>query len=137
MALRQPKSMEECVYFTRRVMEKGKAVAWVFREECPACHKALMGKPINKKTGRAKVRSTEYVCPQCNHTVPKQEYEDTLVCNIEYVCPHCGHDGETQVPFKRKKYKGVDSVIFLCEECNEKIPITKKMKEPKKPKPKK
>lgn len=131
MALKQPESMEECVYFTRRVVDGKSTVAWVFREECPACHKGMMGKPINPKTGRAKVRSKEYVCPECSHTVEKKEYEDTLMCNIEYTCPHCGHKGEQRVPFKRKKYKGVDSIIFLCDGCGEKVAITKKMKEPK------
>lgn len=122
--------MEECVYFTRRKVDSGRVVAWVFREECPKCGKALMGKPVGKD-GKVKVRAKEYVCPECGHTVEKQQYEDTLTCNIQYTCPHCKHEGETQVPFKRKTFQGVKAIVFKCEGCNEKIPITKKMKEKK------
>jgi predicted RNA-binding Zn-ribbon protein involved in translation (DUF1610 family) len=130
--------MDECVYFTRRKVDSGRVVAWVFREECPVCHKALMGKPVDEKTGKVKTRASEYVCPECNHTVPKQEYEDSLTCNIQYVCPKCKFEGEIQVPFKRRKFqildkvsqkkKPVDAIVFNCEKCEEKIPITKKLK---------
>ena len=137
MALRFPESMEECIYFTRRqVGEKGKVVAWVFREECPKCHKGMMGKP--KEKGKVKIRATEYVCPECGYTVEKGEYEDTLTANIQYTCPHCGFEGETQIPFKRKKIqmfdeesgkkKAVDALRFQCEGCGKNIDITKKMK---------
>ena len=121
-----PDSMEECVYFTRRAVDNGRIVAWVFREECPKCHKALMGKPVEK--GKIKTRAEEYSCPKCNYTVVKDEYEDTLTCSIQYTCQYCSFSGETQVPFKRKKFKGADSVIFECAKCKEKIPVTKKMK---------
>lgn len=126
MSLRMPESMDECAYFTRRAFDNGRIVAWVFREECPNCHKALMGKPVVK--GKVKTRAQEYVCPSCNHTVEKKEYEDTLTCNIQYTCPGCSNSDEVQVPFKRKKYKGADSVLFLCGKCGDKIAVTKKMK---------
>ena len=128
MALRFPESMSECVYFTRRSIGNGKAVAWVFREECPSCKKALMSKPKDEKTGKAKIRASEYICPECNHSVEKAEYEDTLTCNIQYTCPECQNAGEVQVPYKRKSYKGAKSVLFNCEKCDAKIAITKKMK---------
>lgn len=131
MSLKFPESMDECIYFTRRVIGNGKAVAWVFKEECPECHKDLMGKPKDEKTGRAKIRATEYVCPSCSHTVEKKEYEETLTCNIQYTCPDCKHAGEIAVPYIRKSFKGAKAVIFECAECNTKIPITKKMKAPK------
>jgi len=35
MTLKRPESMEECVYFTNRVIGDGRAMAWVFRKECP------------------------------------------------------------------------------------------------------
>ncbi|MBU0472267.1 MAG: hypothetical protein KKF89_01855 [Nanoarchaeota archaeon] len=130
MALKFPESMDECIYFTRRKIDNSTIVAWVFKEKCPECHKALMGKPVEK--GKVKIRAGEYVCPECNYTVEKGEYEDTLTCNIQYVCPFCQHKGEAQAPFKRKKFKGVDAVVFLCEKCGEKIAVTKKMKALKK-----
>lgn len=136
MSLKFPESMEECVYFTRRSVDKGKIVAWVFREECPKCKKALMGKPVEK--GKVKTRATEYVCPSCGHSIPKLEYEDSLTCNIQYTCGKCSYEGEIQVPFKRKKVqlmdeetgkkKAVDAVVFNCEKCEERILVTKKMK---------
>lgn len=139
MALKQPESMEECVYFTKRTTAGGSVKAWVFKGECPKCGKGKMGKPRDAKTGKVKVRSTEYECPECGYNVPKQEYEDTLTANIEYVCPHCKHQGEIQVPFKRKKTKifdeeeqkkvSVDAIIFECGKCKEKIYVTKKMKQ--------
>ena len=60
MALREPVSMDECVYFTNRNIGKGKIRAWVFRENCPKCNKGLMGKPRDSKTGKAKIRTEEY-----------------------------------------------------------------------------
>ena len=129
MALKQPESMDECVYFTRRAVGKGFVMCWVFREKCPKCGKAEMGKPRDPKTGGVKIRAKEYVCPECNHTVEKVEYEDTLTANVAYTCPHCGHKGETQIPFKRKSFEGVKALVFQCDKCKGKIPITKKMKE--------
>ena len=130
--------MEECVYFTNRdIGEKGHIIAWVFRQECPKCHKALMGKPRDKK-GKVMIRAKEYVCPECGYTVAKEEYEETLTVNIKYKCPHCDFEGEAQIPFKRKKImivdeitgkkKPVDALRFQCEKCGKNIDITKKMK---------
>jgi predicted RNA-binding Zn-ribbon protein involved in translation (DUF1610 family) len=128
MTLKEPESMEECIYFTRRTIDNGKAMAWVFKEKCPKCGKALMGKPLDPKTGGAKIRAKEYVCPKCGYTVPKKEYEDTLTANIKYTCPKCGNQGETQIPFRRKSFQGVQALVFECGKCKAKIPITKKMK---------
>jgi predicted RNA-binding Zn-ribbon protein involved in translation (DUF1610 family) len=131
MALQYPESMDECVYFTNRSIDSGKAMCWVFKGNCPKCKKGIMGKPLDEKTGRPKIRSKEYVCRECGHVEEKEAYEETLTANIAYTCPHCSHEGEVQVPFKRKTFKGVKAVVFQCESCNEKIPITKKMAEPK------
>ena len=133
MALKQPESMDELVYFTRRKTDKSKIIAWVFREPCPECGKGLMQKPKGSN-GKVKVRAKEYVCPECKHEAPANEYEETLTLNIEYTCESCGKDGEAQAPYKRKTFQGVPSYVFECEHCNTKIPITKKMKEPKKKK---
>lgn len=134
MALELPDNMDELVYMTRRVFEKGRAIAWVDREICPKCKKGLMGKPKDPKTGRPKIRATEYICPECNHTIPKAEYESTLTANIIYTCPHCEKDGEASVPFKRKNIQGVPTLRVVCDHCGGNIDITKKMKEPKKKK---
>ena len=138
MTLKEPESMDECVYFTNRAVGNGEITAWVFREECPKCKKSLMGKPKDPKTGRAKIRSTEYICNSCGHKEEKQEYEDKLTCNIKYTCPHCKNKDETQVPYIRKKVRRfneekqkketVDAVVFECSKCKEKINLTKKMK---------
>lgn len=133
--LKRPESMEECVYFTNRNLgEKGMAMAWVFRNECPKCKKGLMGKPKDPKTGKIKVRAKEYLCSECDYVVDKKEYEETLTCNIAYTCPGCEHEGEAEVPFIRKTIKGVPTVRATCEECGGFIDVTKKMKEPKKKK---
>ena len=138
MALKFPESATECVYFTRRNIGKGKAIAWVFKENCPKCKKALMGKPKDEKTGKIKIRAKEYVCPECGYTVEKGAYEDTLTVNVQYTCPKCSAEGEIQLPFKRKKIrvfdeeeqkkKSIDAIKFQCEKCGEDILITKKMK---------
>lgn len=140
MALIEPKSMDECVYFTNRNLnEKGKAKCWVFKEKCPKCGKGLMGKPRDLKTGKVKIRAKEFKCPECNYTVAEQEYEDSLTANIQYACRYCNHNGEIQVPFKRKKVKifdeeedmkgkMIESLRFQCEKCGKNIDITKKMK---------
>lgn len=131
MPLRFPESMDECIYFTRRIIGNGKAVAWVFKEKCPKCQKSLMGKP-RKDDGSISIRAKEYVCPSCNYTVEKKEYEDTLTANIQYTCPSCGNEGETQTPFKRKNINGVQTIRAQCQKCSGNIDITKKMKDPKK-----
>ncbi len=136
MALKKPNSMDECVYFTSRSIGDGYATAWVFRESCPKCKKAMMGKPKDSKTGKTQIRAKEYICPACKFTMEKQTYEDTLTVNIEYTCPSCKKDGETTVPYKRKKVEGVDAVKFECGSCKARILITKKMKDPKKKKDK-
>ncbi len=129
MALSEPTNAEECVYLTNRYLgEKGMVRCWVFRENCTKCGKALMGKPRDSK-GKVKIRAKEYVCPECGYTVEKAAYESTLTANVAYTCPKCEHASETQIPFKRKKVDGVDSLLFSCQKCNEKIYITKKMKE--------
>lgn len=133
----EPKSMEECVYFTNRAVgEKftGNVRCWVFREKCPKCKKAFMGKPV--ESGKIKIRSPEYVCPSCGYSEEKTSYEEKLTASIDYICPKCQFNGQTQMPFKRKSVAGVKTLRFNCENCNETIDITKKMKAIKK-KPKK
>jgi hypothetical protein len=125
----EPKSMEECVYFTNRVIgEKfnGTVRCWVFRQQCPKCKKAFMGKPV--VDGKAKIRALEYVCPNCKYTVDKQAYEDTLMANVDYVCPACQFHSGIVLPFKRKKVEGVLTLRFPCEKCKGPIDVTKKMK---------
>jgi len=136
--MKEPTSTEECIYYTQRTINSGRAKAWVFKELCPKCKKALMGKPKDEKTGKVKIRAKEYVCPECKYTVEKKAYEDTLTCNIKYTCPHCNFQGETQVPYKRKKItrineetgkkQSIDSIRFTCSKCGKDIDITKKMK---------
>ena len=138
MTLEEPKSMDECVYFTNRADGKGKIKAWVLKEKCPKCGKALMGKPKDPKTGKAKIRATEYVCEECGHNVPKQEYEDGLTINIKYTCGKCNHIDEISVPYKRKrvqrideetgKKKAIETIRFECSKCGEVMDVTKKMK---------
>jgi len=139
MALVEPKSMDECVYFTNRSLnKKGKVKCWVFRETCKQCGESLMGKPRDPKTGKVKIRAKEYKCPKCNFTLPEKEYEASLTANIQYVCPYCSYNGEIQVPFKRKKVKifdeedlkgkMIETLRFQCQKCNKNIDITRKMK---------
>jgi ssDNA-binding Zn-finger/Zn-ribbon topoisomerase 1 len=111
--LKQPESMEECVYFTRRAVGEGKIMCWVFREKCPKCQEGLMGKPKDE-AGKVKIIAKEYVCPKCGHSVEKKEYEETLTANIQYSCPECKHSGEVQIPFKRKNIQGVQTLRFRC-----------------------
>ncbi len=125
--IKEPESMDEIVYFTQRAMGAGKARCWVFKQECPKCKKALMGKPVEK--GKVKVRAKEYTCPACNYTVEKKTYEESLTANIHYVCPACSFSGYTQASFKRKMVQGIPTIQASCEKCHAKINITKKMKE--------
>ena len=129
-----PESMDECFYFSRRTLDNnGKAVSWVLKPDCPKCGKAKMGKP-QATDGHIKIRAKEYMCPACSYTVSKEEFEPTLTMNIQYTCPHCGNSGEATTDYKLKPFMGVKAYVFTCGKCNEKIGITKKMKEPKKKK---
>ncbi len=122
MAFRIPESMSECLYFTNR----GDTLAWVYRKECPKCHKAKMGKPVVK--GSVKTRAKEYVCPSCDYEESKEVHEDSVQIQAVYTCPKCGKKGESTAPYKRKNFKGVPSFVVDCQHCGEKIPLTKKLK---------
>ena len=131
--LKEPESMDKCIYFTRRALDpKGSIRAWVYRKECPECHKAEMGKPIDPKTGKVKSRSDIYVCPECSYEEAKKEHEESLTVEAIYVCPHCDKEGEGSTQFKRKTFEGVPSYLLECQHCGGKIAITKKMKKSKK-----
>lgn len=125
--------MDECLYFTNR----GHILAWVYRKLCPKCKKEKMGKPVDPKTGKVKVRSKEYSCPNCEFTEEKKEHEESLQLEATYTCPHCNKKGESTAPYKRKAYKGVQSFVVECQHCGEVMPLTKKLKDPKKKKAKK
>lgn len=132
MPLKQPESMDELVYFTNRSLAggKGSAKVWVFKQACPKCRKAEMGKPRDSN-GKVKTRAKEYVCPSCGYTVEKQAFEDSLTANAEYTCPACGSSGESQILFKRKNIEGIPTLRFQCGKCGANIDVTKKMKEKK------
>jgi hypothetical protein len=134
MTLTIPTTMKDCLYFTNRVTDNGQILAWVYKKECPKCKKARMGKPVVK--GKIKIRAKVYVCPACEHEEEKEEHEASCIIEVKYDCPHCGKAGESTGPYVRKTYKGVKSYLVECEHCKEKIAITKKLKEPKKKKPK-
>lgn len=129
--VKEPEDMEELVYFTRRAIGNGRIMAWVYKQPCPKCGKGLMSKPKDEKTGKPKIRATEYVCEHCNNTAEKKEYEETLQAEATYKCPHCGKEGESTIPFKRKAVDGTQALRFECQHCNGKIDVTKKMKEKK------
>ncbi len=131
MALRQPESMDDVIYFTRRKVPEFQAVCWVFKKECPKCGKGMMGKPKGND-GKVKIRAQEYVCPECSHALEKKEYEESLQANVQYTCFKCRNSGEMQVPFKRKNIDGVQTLRVKCSKCGENVDITKKMKDPKK-----
>lgn len=124
--MREPESMNECLYFSRREFApgRGKAMAWVLRKECPKCHKGLMGKP--KKTAQ------EYVCKACGYEEDKKTHEADAQLNIKYTCPFCNEDGETTMDYKRKTLYGKPAYVFECSSCNEKLGLYKKMNVPEK-----
>lgn len=136
--LKEPESMDNIIYFTRRSIGSGSAATWVRKKPCPKCRKAPMGKPLDAKTGRPKIRAKEYVCPVCKYTVEKEEYEATLEAEINYNCPDCGNDDSAKIPFKRKKIQlineetgkktAAEALRFQCSKCSRNIDITKKMK---------
>ncbi len=132
MSLKMPESMDECIYFTRRKFDNdGKAIAWVCRKTCPNCGEK-MGKPLDPKTGRPKIRADTYECPGCKFSEPKQEHEESLNVEIIYTCPQCGHSGEATTQYKRESWEGTKAYVFVCEGCGKKIGITKKMAKSKK-----
>jgi len=127
MALKLPKSMDECLYFSNRSVGNGQVTAWVYRKDCPKCHKAKMGKPVEK--GKVKTRAAEYACPACGFTEGKTEHEESLTIEAQYTCPFCGKEGESTGQYKRKKFKGVEAYLVVCQHCGKDISITKKLKE--------
>src|SRR3989338_8528490 len=108
--LKKPESMDECVYFTNRDIGSGRAMAWVYRKQCPKCSEGVMGKPINKR-GKPDKKAPVYECTKCHH---------------------CGFEGQTATEYERKSFQGVQSYVFECQKCKAKIPLTKKLKDTKK-----
>jgi len=135
MTLKKPSSVEECIYFTNRAFGSGKAIAWVFKKQCPKCKKGIMGKP-QKKMGKIDKKADHYVCYSCGYEESNEQVENSLTLNIEYKCLYCGNEGETTSEYKRKNFEGVPSFVFECQKCHKKIGLTKKMKETKKAKEK-
>jgi predicted RNA-binding Zn-ribbon protein involved in translation (DUF1610 family) len=128
MALKEPASMDEIVYYTNRDLDNGgEVLCWVRKQKCPKCGKGLMGKPLDPKTGRPKIRAKEYVCPDCGYTAEKEAYEETLTAEAKYTCPHCKKKGDATGPFKRKKIDGVETLRLKCQFCGGNIDVTKKM----------
>ena len=129
----EPESMNECLYFTNRTIgDLGKAKAWVYKKLCPKCGKVKMGKPIVK--GKVKIRAKEYVCPECGYVEEKKEHEESLKLELKYTCPECECEGDGEAPYIWKTFEGVKSILFICDNCDKKIAVTKKMKDPKKKK---
>lgn len=131
MTLKKPASIEECVYFTNRTIGLGRAMAWVFRKQCPKCGKGVMGKP-QKKGGKVDKKADHYACYSCGYTEKNEQVENSLAINVEYKCPHCSFEGETTTEYKRKIFDGVPSYVIECQKCRKKIGLTKKLKEGKK-----
>jgi predicted RNA-binding Zn-ribbon protein involved in translation (DUF1610 family) len=137
MSLKQPNSMDECLYFTRRELaNNGSLFAWVYKKTCPQCKKVKMGKPVEK--GKVKIRADYYVCPGCGYQEQETPHEESCMLDIVYRCPKCSFEGETSIPYIRKKTQmfdeekqkkvSVDAFPFNCGKCNEKILVTKKLK---------
>ncbi len=124
--LEEPKDVQELFYYTDRDVDSGYAKVWVFKLKCPKCG-TPMQKPRNKQ-GKPIKKATYYECPDCGFKMEAKEYESKLIANIKYKCPYCGYEGELQVPFKRKKVKGVEAFVFKCQKCGKDIFITKKFK---------
>jgi hypothetical protein len=132
MAYDIPDSMDHLVYFSRRKIAEtsGPVIAWVPKLPCAKCKKGLMGKPLDEKTGRPKVRASEYVCQSCKYSEEKKAHEAKLSALLIYECPFCKKKGETTVPFARKSWYGKKAIVFACAGCNEKLGITKKLSTP-------
>jgi predicted RNA-binding Zn-ribbon protein involved in translation (DUF1610 family) len=128
-----PESMDEVLYFTNRKLEDGtRIIAFTRKKECPECQKALMGKPLDPKTKRPKVRSTTYECPECGYQEPKKAHEEEREVEIEYTNPEGTEKKHAKTPYTRKTWKGVPAFVFENEFTGEKMGVTKKMKAPKK-----
>jgi len=127
MTLKKPESMDGLVYFTKRSTDEGKITVWVYRQMCPKCKKALMGKPKDAK-GVVLIRAKGYRCPECGYTENKEDYENKLQAEAEYTCSKCDFSGEQVIPFRRKKIQGVDALKFRCKKCGADMVVAKKMK---------
>lgn len=134
MAIKEPESMDECLYFTNRTIGNGKIMAWVSRKECPQCHTGSMGKPIGEKTGKVMKKAEIYVCKECGYSEDMLKHEKDLAMSVKYTCPGCGFSGEAIIEYRLRSFEGVQAYVFDCATCKKRIGITKKMKKTKKDK---
>lgn len=124
-----PQSMDELLYFSNRRMPDGiRIIAWVDKVSCPECSKATMGKPVDPKTGKVKVRSAVYQCPGCGFEEPKAAHEKRLVMQVRYTDETGKNWKAAQAPYQLKTWKGMKSYVFMNEFTGEKMGVTKRLK---------
>lgn len=133
-----PESMDDLLYFTNRKLPDGtRIIAWVERQTCAECGEADMGKPINEKTGKPKIRSSKYVCPECGHEEPKKQHEENCDIQIQYTNPEGTEKKTTTTKYKRRTWHGMKAFVFHNEFTDERFGITKRLKTRKEQKEKK
>ncbi len=124
-----PTSMEDLLYFSNRKMPDGvRIIAWVDKLTCEKCKKALMGKPINEKTGKVKIRAAVFVCPECEHEEPKTAHTKKLVMQIRYTDETGKNWKSAQTAYTLKTWKGMKAYVFQNEFTGEKMGVTKRLK---------
>ena len=75
---------------------------------------------------------TDTTGDKCGNQESNEKVEKGLKLEVDYKCPHCGFEGQTTTEYERTKFQGVHSYVFTCGKCNQKIAITKKLKDTKK-----
>ena len=110
MTLEEPKSMDDCLYFTNRTIGGGKTMAWVLRPLCEKCNEGRFGKPI-KKNGKPDKKAEYFECPKCKAQMTNEEAEETLK-NIQY--SHLlGQSNEVSMSQRRKFYWWIKEKTFI------------------------
>ncbi len=124
-----PQSMDDLLYFSNRKLPDGvRIIAWVEKISCPACGDALMGKPVDEKTGKVKIRAAEFVCPACGHTEPKAAHLKKLSMQVRYTDTTGKNWKAATTEYKLRTWKGMKAYVFENEFTNEKMGVTKRLK---------
>jgi len=87
-----------------------------------------MGKPVDPKTGKVKVRSTNFVCPNCGREESKAVHEKKLVMQIRYTNQTGKEWKSATTEYKLKTWQGMKAYVFVNEFTGEKMGVTKRLK---------
>lgn len=124
-----PQQMDDLLYFSNRRLPSGiRMIAWVEKITCEGCKKALMGKPVDEKTGKVKIRSSIFVCPECGREEKKAVHTKKLTMQVRYTDETGKEWKKAETEYKLRTWQGMKAYVFDNEFTGKPMGVTKRLK---------